>query len=240
MYCSCNTHIYVPPKALLIHREGQSNQNGFEIDTSLPAQYNTHRGDVRIFSGNEFAFMTKANNMYPVEDNRYAGEFSFAWKLADATGRRVYISKYAVGSTSMDVHWRVGGSTYTNSTNSLIAAIAHLNSKQIEFDLYVMFNQGENDSGQVGLANQYGGLYQAHLDDRFNMFDIKGYICTGTRTSIGTFAGTVHDAQETAMALRPNCRFIDCDDLDFGQLHYSAAGYEEVGLREKNAFLTLL
>lgn len=223
-------------------RYGQSNQNGFELDSSLPSGYLTKRNDVKIWNGatNGFQNMSTDNNMYPVDDNRYAGEFSFAWKLADATGRPVWLHKYAVGSTSMDVNWRVGGPTYTNHKASLALSINLLVTLGLDFDLFCMFNQGENDSGTAPLANQYGGLYQAQLVDMFTDFNIKGYICTGTRTSIGTFAGTVHAAQQTAMGLRSNSLFIDTDDLDVGQLHYSASGYEEVGLREKNTILTLL
>jgi len=238
-----NPYSINPSRILLVYREGQSNQNGFEQDTSLPAGYTVARNDVKIWNGTNFANLAKTNNMYPSEDTRYAAEFSFAWKVADATARTVYLVKHAVGSTSMNADWNISGSLYNNATQTLERAISYLENNGIDFDLYIMFNQGENDSSTSGNANAYQASYITHLTDRFRRFNPKGYICTLTRTDHGrTYGGTVHNAQINAINSFSNSRYIyvDCDDLDVGSLHYSASGYEEVGLRESNAIQTIL
>lgn len=242
MYVISSGTVPTMPKVILVHREGQSNQNGFEVDSSLPSTYLDKRADVKIWNGSTFTPLTKSNNMYPVEDSRYAAEFSFSWKLADATGQPVWLVKHAVGSTSMNSDWKVGATLYNNATTTLQNAISYLNANSIPFDLYIMFNQGENDSGTSLLANAYGALYQAHLTDRFSLFPIKGYICTTTRDDLGgyIYSSIVGAAQRTAMGLRPNSTYVDMNGVDDGLLHYTAAGYEELGLREANALLSLI
>lgn len=233
-------------RALLIGRRGQSNQNAFENTTALQPDYTGHNGNVFIWNGTTFVNLNTLNNTYPNPPaGKFAAEFSFAYHLAEATCRPVLLIKHAIGSTSMTSDWQVGQTIYEASCDTYDAAMAWLMANNVDYDFYDMWNQGENDSGLLVNANAYQARYETQLADTIFRFNPLGYICTLTRTSLGgsyIYSPAVQAGQIAAINsfADPTMIYINCDDLNPGQLHYDAAGYLEVGIRECNALLTLL
>ena len=163
--------------AIVVFRYGQSNQAGFVVDDSLQTPYLTLDSNIVFWNGSSFLPMDKDHNEYPAENDKFAAEFSFAWKLRAATGKKIYIVKHAVGSTSMNANWKVGASLFNNSKTTLTNALAAISDSYI---LVGMMNQGEGDCGNTTLSNAYQNLYSAHLSNLRTAFSFNYYICTLT------------------------------------------------------------
>lgn len=188
--------------ALVFFRYGQSNQAGFVSDVNLQSQYLTLDSNILFWTGSQYLPMDKNHNEYPSEAGKFAAEFSFAWKVRAATGKKVYVVKYAVGSTSMYVNWKVGATVFNNAKTTLTNALNELDSLGIPYKLYVMYNQGENDANNSTYANAYENLYISQINNLYANYPISGYICTKTDYNLGSNYSQrvkIRQAQENAI-----------------------------------------
>jgi len=192
----------IPPcyDGIVIMIYGQSNAAGFEPDATLPAAYTNIDSNILFWTGptNGFLPMSKTHNEYPSENGKYAFEFSLAWKLRAATGKKIYVIKHAVGSTSMHANWKVGGTTLPGCKTTFTNGLAAVPGTYITC---MIMNQGENDSNNSTRSNAYQGLYGPHLDSMLTWFNPNYYICCLTDynlpagTSGYNLAGKVRSSQ---------------------------------------------
>lgn len=236
-------------KVIILCGYGQSNEEGNESNTSLPAVYKERRSDIKMWQGigTNFVDLQQTTNTYPnINTGLHASEFSRAWVMCNGFSKDILCVKHAVGGTSMTDYWHVGGALYNDFKTTLQDAIDYVeNTLGYEYRIVVVMNQGEHDSNDSTRAANYQTLYAAQLADLFSNFDISAYLCTQTRSNIGgapfSFTSTVRTAQSNVISSYSGNSFpvgiIDPSDLNPGDLHFGEPGYTTLGQRQAQWFL---
>lgn len=245
----------------LLFSYGQSNELGNEANASIPTIYLTSRGDVKMWQGSGPGFVDLKNNTntYPqINTGLHAPEFARNWDLVNRIGYDVRNYKYAEGGTSMADYWKVNGSLYIAAKAELTTVINAVVAAGKTYTLIGLMNQGEHDSNDLTRSLNYANLYAAQLADLLSSFNFSAYLCTLTRSNIGgspfLYTANVIAAQQlcinnikNGVVTIPgftvvnsgglyNIDYIDCSDLNAGDLHYGEPGYTTLGQRQAQFF----
>lgn len=228
---------FVPDNIYFLRASGQSNASGFDLVDDLTTEQKAKFPNVFIWynpdetpGGGEWRKLKAGvNNQLPNRLDYFGFEIGLAMEFAANHPNDVlYISKYAVGSTTVATHWNPSiGDEYETSIDAFhtpaFAAVEALFPSDPIIDLGMWWMQGESDanisSGQtssfVSFTNSTLAAFRSDLGvsdmqiivGRLN-YDSCFYRTYGldVRTAQGTGTGMICDT-----ALHPDNVFFDTD-----------------------------
>lgn len=214
------------PKVFIM--TGQSNMAGPAANSDATSAEIAEHPKAHIFQENDaFAALNiSAGNNYELVANTTHGlELSLSELLPDD----FYMIKWAVGSTSIDEQLS-GGSVYTRLYNNFYTpAIAELGDLD-NYDVYVVFWQGEEDALTQAAADAYAAkfdtwvnLWKTNLGSnvKFRIMEISNLA--------RPYAPQINDVFAAKAAIEPNMIVIESGDLYPGYLHYAYAPMKQAG-----------
>jgi Carbohydrate esterase, sialic acid-specific acetylesterase len=185
-----------------------------------------------------------SSNQYPQICQSFGAEFSLATRLREHFGKEIYIVKYAVGGTPLNVDsgqdWNVASSTelLDGFYDTWTAAEAWLDAGVINYIVGgLVWTQGERDSKSATHADAYENNFEVLLGDIKTTLDLPGLkvVCNRTNENLPVgeypFVDTVRAAQDVVMDASPNHFLVDTDDfpLNSDSVHFDATGYDQMG-----------
>jgi hypothetical protein len=163
-------------------------------------------------------------------------ELALGRRLVETYGYAHAQVKIAIGSSTLQTHWRANGSTYPSGDDPLsdqMIVQAHVAEDVLGGRVVgVIWIQGESDAGIGTAANDYADNQEALIVKwRAEFPDTWWYINQLHANAGGTFNATVRMQQAILVARTPNTRLVDVDDLSLVGAHFTADSYVELGYR---------
>ncbi len=237
---------------------GQSNMAGDTSDVAflngkpqgnpLPAVQFWNRG-----SNSYEALVPGFNGNFGGADG-FGAEIGFGHKLAAAyasgsvDGEEIYLIKYAIGATSLDVDWNVNGSgnQYDNFTQWVGDALTVLTNAGIGYDVEgMLWMQGENDSisatsaanYQSNLTNLIGDVRSRYGSD---LDFVIGRLHEELPSGFYTDTDTVRAAQVAVASSDSRNYWFDTDGLPVNtdSVHFTSAGHLALGEKFADVFIS--
>ncbi|MEM9087946.1 MAG: sialate O-acetylesterase, partial [Cyanobacteria bacterium P01_F01_bin.53] len=233
---------------------GQSNAVGEALLSNLPAPYINPFPRAKIWGAPSESFVTLAPG-FDGQTTNVGPEFSFGRTIVDRTNQDVYLVKYGLGATSLDVDWNPSGAgggkgrqfnTFVDTVNQ---ALDTLTTNGITYELDgLVWQQGESDTYDDGFADRY----QDNLTNFIGT--VRDFYGADLEVSIGLIRNDlptsddnrkdVRDAQIFVSGADPKVNLVDTDMLgpastvliDGDPTHYSAAGQVALGNAYGNSF----
>jgi Carbohydrate esterase, sialic acid-specific acetylesterase len=235
---------------------GQSNSRGAAGFATLQPQYED--GPLEgafFFNGTDFVPMDAADrgssNQYPQITQTFGSEFSLAARLRKHFGKDIYIVKYAVGSTPLDVDsgqdWNAASSEelLDGFYDTWTAAETWLDEGAIDYIVGgLVWTQGERDSKTANYAEAYKKNFEELLGDIKTTLKLPNLkvVCNRTHVRLPAggypFVGKVRAAQDAVMDASPNHFLVNTDDFPLtpNLIHFDATGYDQMGQADFEIF----
>ena len=229
---------------------GQSNMAGATSDASFLA--GTPKGnpfpDVQIWNGgaNSFTALRPGFNDNFGVGGGFGAEIGFGHALEAARdngsfeSEEIYLIKYAIGATSLEVDWNVnqGGPIYSQFTQWTNDALAKLASDGIGYDVEgMLWMQGENDAITVSAATSYEANLNTLIADvrrRYNpnLDFVIGRLHEELTPFFYTEANTVRQAQVNVANSNANNDWVNTDGFVVNPIdgvHFDSSGHLALG-----------
>lgn len=170
--------------------------------------------------------------------------FGHMMEAARASGtldsEEIYIVKYAIGATSLDIDWNVNGTNnqYDNFTAWVGGALANLAAANLAYQVEgMLWMQGENDANDAGRAANYqSNLTNLITDvrDRYgaDMDFVIGRLHEELEPGFYGYAEEVRNAQETVANTVANTDWVDTDSFMVNPIdgvHFNSFGHLALG-----------
>lgn len=209
---------------------------------NLQSQYQGRNGNVQIWNGSSFESIdsTINNNQLGEPLNSFGPEFSFGKRLSDHLEQRIFMTKFAIGSTvlaevSPQIDWNPDsvGEHYDTLVGHVDASIVAQNITRI----ILFWQQGEGDAENEANAD----LYDTNLPLLVNAFRaqypsiqvdvILGNIHDDLPPGTFPFDDDVRTAYSNGNGSLSRTALIDPDayPLEGDSTHYDATGQDDQG-----------
>lgn len=218
---------------------GQSNMVGLGQVSELPDELKRAQPDVLLF---EQRTWTPLEPGKVPEGRSFGPEVTFGQAMAKHVGGPIGLIKVAASGTDLAVQWNPQGK---GVFARLVKQVQAARQSRPIMIMGMIWMQGEADSKEEAMAK----AYQVNLENlvlsarrAFAVTDLP-FVCGRVNAPAAgkyTHVALVRAAQEAVKL--PGYRMVDCDGVAKGHddLHYSAAGQQELGKRFAAAQVELL
>ena len=236
---------------------GQSNMSGVGSSGSdLTGVYASPLREVRMWKNNSYVSLKNGFSLNDGSGTGFGAEIGFGFaleaarKAGTANTEEIYLVKYALGSTSLDVDWNINGvnNQYDKFTASVDSALANLTNAGLGYKVEAMlWMQGESDADIATRANNYA----SNLTNLIG--DVRSRYGSGTDFVIGRlheeldpvrylYDDIVRNAQTNVANSNPRNSWVNTDDLAVGadHKHFTSAGHLALGVAFADAVKALL
>lgn len=236
------------PPAIVIYAFGQSNMAGYNNSTSnVPSGYTGEMNRVFVWNGTSCEKMNATgtnNNQFPNitggRNGSFACEVTLCKDLADLTGAKVYLCKYAVGSTGLVTDGGNGTwspydtELYDDSRDEIAAFNTWMDSNVPDhIKSTVIWIQGEQDAE--------GAIYDDYLiyEDDFirgmrtaiDPAQFVNWITVGIQSTSGTNAGNVNKVKHALSDITQSVYWFPSDGygVQGDNTHFTTAAHIAIG-----------
>lgn len=239
---------------------GQSLALGAEDMINLQAPYTGSNSNIQVWNG--FAYedidSTTNNNQFPViaQNNKFGTEFSFGKKLSDALSDVVFINKYAIGGSTLEIvvgdDWNTAnvGELYDYLKQEITDAGDEDNIKAL---IWIQGTSDADDAGRSGnyesnLINLINGIrvHVGNPDLKIIIILLNDNLAAAHpyKSQIRTAQCAVREIMSNVVTINPNLISLQIDNVhpnaqgneDLGNLLY----LEETGTIQSQTFTNLL
>lgn len=217
--------------------EGQSNALG--AASTAPS---VDVSNVKIWTGSVFQNLSASTRggSSPTPDG-YGVEYKLSQLIRDYKGGVQYLSKYAVGGTSLSSNWlATSGNLYAPSAVEHNEAAISINGR-VKFLIWI---QGEADATQT-VGTGAGATYKTNLKNYIiqrritlnspNMVFVVVSLSTGQSLASYPSRGEIITAQQDAVNESTNSLFISQNNSTTDGSHYDVNGYNDIATKIFNA-----